>query len=101
LLPRWITCCGTSIIGTFGFHRRSSVLNIDGAGIHSAAVKYDENLIRERSRMIDYAIDARRQRYPSETSYVYKPLADNQDDYQWNDTAKSNIKDYNAIDLSI
>jgi hypothetical protein len=51
--------------------------------------------------MIDYAIDARRQRYPSETSYVYKPLADNQDDYQWNDTAKSNIKDYNAIDLSI
>jgi ectoine hydroxylase-related dioxygenase (phytanoyl-CoA dioxygenase family) len=85
----------------FGFHRRSSVLNVDGAGIHSASVKYDEKLIRERSRMIGYAIDARRQRYPSETPYVYKPLADNQDDYQWNDTAKSNIKNYNAIDLSI
>jgi len=30
----------------FGFHRRSSVLNVMGAGIHSEAVIYDVDFIR-------------------------------------------------------
>ena len=33
----------------FGFHRRSSVLGVMGAGMHSEAEVYDEQLIEQRS----------------------------------------------------
>lgn len=84
----------------FGFHRRSSVLNVKGAGIHSESVVYDEKLIRERSRAIGYAVDARRKRFPDEKVYIYKPHADAGETFVW-DTAKSSLKDYNLLDLSI
>ena len=85
----------------FGFHRRSSVLNVEGAGIHSDVMIYDQDLIARRSRLIGYGIDARRQKYPHETPYAYKPHIGNQESYQWNDAAKVEIKDYNLLDLSI
>lgn len=85
----------------FGFHRRSSVLNVKGAGIHSETVVYDEELIHQRSKLIGYGIDARRQRFPEETPYHYKPLAASQENFTWNDSAKAKIKDYNLFDLSI
>ena len=49
-----------------GFHRRSSVLNVMGAGTHNEAQVFDEALIAKRSEVIGYGIDARRQRYPNE-----------------------------------
>ena len=85
----------------FGFHRRSSVLGVMGAGIHSDAVVYDDQFIKERSRVIGYGIDARRKQYPEETPYVYKPLADIQHEYEWTPEAKAGLRDYNAQDLSI
>jgi hypothetical protein len=85
----------------FGFHKRSSVLNITGAGIHCAAQVFDESHILERSKLIGYGIDARAQRYPHETSYVYAPLANSGVDCKWHDDIKSSIKDYNLRDLSI
>src|SRR6185437_5237297 len=56
-----------------GFHRRKSVLGVKGGGLHNKEAVYDADRIRERARLIGYAIDARRQRFPHETSYVYKP----------------------------
>ena len=37
-----------------------------GAGIHSESVVYDADVIEHRSRVIGYAIDARKQRFPEE-----------------------------------
>jgi len=83
----------------FGFHRRSSVLNVAGAGIHSDAQVYDEPLIRKRSKLIGYGISARQQRFPNETPYDYKPLAG--ETVVWTPETKTLLKDYNLLDLSI
>ncbi len=85
----------------FGFHRRKSVLGVQAGGIHNAVATYDEARIRERARLIGYGIDARRQRFPNETPYRYKPHVDAGLSYRWDETAKIGIKDYNLLDLSI
>lgn len=85
----------------FGFHRRSSVLGVDGGGIHSARQVFDEEVVTRRSRTIGYAIDARKQRFPEEEPYCYQPLADKASEYVWNDAARADLKDYNLEDLSI
>ena len=85
----------------FGFHRRRSVLDVLGAGIHSRPVVYDSALIEHRARAIAYAIEARKQRFPDETPYHYEPLANNGKDYSWNAEARVDLKDYNLADLSI
>ncbi len=85
----------------FGFHRRRSVLNVRTQ--HSGEpVLYDAARIHERSRLIALAIDARRQRFPHEPRYVYKPLTEREEDNRWNETTRESIlKDYNLRDLSI
>ncbi len=83
----------------FGFHRRSSVLNVKGAGIHSESVVYDADFIKSRSKVIALAIDARRQRYADEVPFDYKPLR--QEDYEWAPAEMESLKDYNLQDLSI
>lgn len=83
----------------FGFHRRSSVLDVMGAGMHSEAVVYDATHIRRRSEVIGLAIDARRQRFPDEAPYVYKPLAGTS--IKWTAGSLASLKDYNLLDLSI
>ena len=85
----------------FGFHRRSSVLGVMGAGMTCEQEVYDEALIEHRSRVIGYAIDARRQRYPKEDSYQYLPFIQSGKDYTWDESARQAIKDYNLHDLSI
>ena len=85
----------------FGFHRRESVLGVKSGGVHSPVAVYDEDYIRQRSRLIMYAIDARRQRFPDEKPYVYKPLAGQEDSYFWTPDAKADLKDYNLQDLGI
>ena len=85
----------------FGFHRRSSVLGLTGAGFHKEPQVYSEERIHERSKAIAYAIDARRQRFPNETPYVYKPFVESGESYHWDETAKEQLKDYNLLDLSI
>jgi ectoine hydroxylase-related dioxygenase (phytanoyl-CoA dioxygenase family) len=85
----------------FGFHRRKSVLGVVSGGVHNPVAVYDEQRIRERSRLIMYAIDARRQRFPHETPYRYQPFAGQEDSYRWRPDEKPNLKDYNLQDLGI
>src|SRR5689334_23365916 len=85
----------------FGFHRRKSVLGVQAGGIHNAVATYDAERIRERARLIGYAIDARRQRFPDEASFVYRPHAEEGLSYRWDGAAKAAIKDYNLLDFSI
>ena len=85
----------------FGFHRRRSVLGVESGGIHNPVAVYDDARIRERSRVIMYAIDARAQRFPDEQRFRYRPLDAERDRYRWNAAAKAGLKDYNLLDLGI
>ena len=82
-----------------GFHRLSSVLNVVGGGIHIDVETYTEERIANRSRLIGYAIDARKQEYPSEDSFVYTPLKEQH--FVWDGAARNSIRDYNLEDLGI
>ena len=85
----------------FGFHRRKSVLGVKSGGIHNPVAVYDETYIRERSKMIMYAIDARRQRFPEEQPFDYRPFVGDEASCRWNASSKATIKDYNLLDLGI
>ena len=84
-----------------GFHRRRSVLGVEGGGVHNAHGIYDAARIAERAKMIGYGIDARRQRFPAEIPFVYRPHAPAGVSYAWTAASKAAIKDYNLLDLSI
>lgn len=85
----------------FGFHRRTSVLGVQGAGMTSGEEVYDDAVIEKRARVIGWGIDARRQRYPQEASFDYLPFRQSGLQYAWDDAARREIKDYNLHDLSI
>lgn len=89
------------LTANFGFHRRSSVLNVKGAGIHAEAATFDEAFIAKRSRVMGLAIAARKQNFPDETPYDYKPLSDIQDTFEYTPAAQAALLDYNLMDLSI
>jgi ectoine hydroxylase-related dioxygenase (phytanoyl-CoA dioxygenase family) len=85
----------------FGFHRRSSVLNVMGAGIHSEAVIYNADFIRQRTKVLGYAISARKQRFADEVAYEYLLHRDSEEVFDWNSGRMADLKDYNLRDLSI
>jgi len=85
----------------FGFHKRSSVLGVKGGGIHSDAQVFDDEIIARRSRVLGYAIAARKERFPEETAYEYKPFTKQSLSFVWDDAARADIHDYNRDDLSI
>ena len=85
----------------FGFHRRSSVLNVESGGIHNDVAFYDDERIKKRSRLIGYAINARQHRFPEEQPFVYEPFKDKISDYSWDENSKRDIKNYNLLDLGI
>lgn len=89
----------TRVTVNFGFHKRSSVLDVMGAGIHSEACIYNKDYITERSRVIGLAINARQQRFPDETPYDYAPQ--NGVEFSYDVAAQASLKDYNLKDLSI
>ncbi len=95
------TCEDVRVTLNFGFHRRKSVLGVVSGGVHNAVAVYDEQRIRERSRVIMYAISARQQRFPNEKSYRYDPFADHEDEYRWTPEVRATLKDYNLLDLGI
>ena len=87
---------------TFGFHRRRSVLGQKGKLNMGADQVYDERRIFDRSAVIAVAIDARRQRFPEEASYRYRPFDGLEDEFRCNDeTFERAIRDYNTKDLAI
>jgi Phytanoyl-CoA dioxygenase (PhyH) len=85
----------------FGFHRRRSVLGVKGGGVHNAPAVYDADRIRRRARVIGYAIDARRQRFPNEAPFIYLPHAATGESFRWDAEAAVGMRDYNLLDLSI
>ena len=86
----------------FGFHRRSSVLNVRRKRQDKPDLVYDEELVIQRSRMIALAIDARQERFPNEPRYVYKPLAGQEDSNRWSEeTRESILNNRSLINLSI
>ena len=85
----------------FGFHKRSSVLGVKGGGIHSDAQVFDDEIIARRSRVLGYAIAARKERFPEETAYEYTPFTEQSLSFVWDGAARADIRDYNRDDLSI
>lgn len=43
----------------------------------------------------------RRQRFPSEVPYVYRPFAGREEDFRWTPQAKAGLVNYNLLDLGI
>ncbi len=85
----------------FGFHKRSSVLGVKGGGIHSDAQVFDDEIIARRSKVLGYAIAARKERYSDEVAYTYQPFETAGLTFEWNDAARRDMHDYNRDDLSI
>ena len=86
----------------FGFHRRSSILNVRKKRQGKPDLVYDEEFVIQRSRMIALAIDVRAQQYPDEPRYVYKPLAGQEDSNRWSEeTRESILNNRSLINLSI
>ncbi|MEC7582108.1 MAG: hypothetical protein VYC85_06835 [Pseudomonadota bacterium] len=75
------------------------MLNVKGAGIHSPAQVYTDKIIRQRSRVIGYAFDARQQKCPDKPPFDYEPSAQREETFRWNDSARADRKDYNLLDL--
>lgn len=92
----------------FGFHNRRFVLGTwkrDRIGKSQVAevralgtvvdadnrVLMDEAFVHQSTRMIQVAIDARRQRYPDETPYVYAPLVGEEEQNRWNAQTRETI----------
>ena len=62
-----------------GYHNRDSAIGAETNNVHAfistggpKRVKYSEEYVLRRARMIPLAIDARRQRYPDEQPYEYQ-----------------------------
>ena len=88
---------------TFGFHRRQSVLGQKAAlAIAETHATYDEQRIFERSAVIQVAIDARRQAFPDEPVFTYRPFSGREDEFRFTaETFDRVIRDYNTKDLAI
>ncbi|MBT3532488.1 MAG: phytanoyl-CoA dioxygenase [Rhodospirillaceae bacterium] len=85
-----------------GFFPRNRVLDVSTSKLDGTAVSYDAEQIQERSRLIAVATDARRQRFPDEAQYRYRPLIGQEDDNRWNaETRETLVKDYNIKDFYI
>jgi hypothetical protein len=85
-----------------GFFPRRRVLNVTTKKLSGDLVTYDSAHIAERSRLIQLGIDARRQRFPDETPFVYKPLAGRENENRWSDDTRTRLlANYNLRDMFI
>lgn len=85
-----------------GFFPRKRVLGVTTKRLNGAVETYDLARINERLRILLLGIDARRQRFPHEKSYVYRPLADRTDENRWSEAMRETVlKNYNQRDMFI
>ena len=85
-----------------GFFPRKRVLGVTARRLHGLVETYDQARIDERCRILLLAIDARRQRFPQEKAYVYRPLAGREDENRWSEAARETVlKNYNQLDMFI
>ncbi len=85
-----------------GFFPRKRVLGVTARRLTGTVETYDQARIDARTRILQIAIDARRQRFPQEKTYVYRPLAGREDENRWNEESRSTVlKNYNQLDMFI
>ncbi|MDE0007406.1 MAG: phytanoyl-CoA dioxygenase family protein [Gammaproteobacteria bacterium] len=79
-----------------GYHNRASAIGAETTNVHAfktpgqkKKIKYSEDYVLKRARMIPLAIDARRQRYPLETPHDYKGAYIGGG--EWNEAARAEI----------
>ncbi len=84
-----------------GFHRHASILGAHACGIDGQWTTYDQARIAKRSEMIGYAIAARRQRFPDEKPFTYRPHAEAGATFAWNEAGRRAIRNYEKLDLFI
>jgi len=85
-----------------GFFPRQRVLNVTTRRLTGKVETFDQARIDSRTRIIQIAIDARRQRFPQEKSYVYRPLAGREDENRWNEQTRATVlRNYNQLDMFI
>ncbi len=85
-----------------GFFPRRRVLGVTNRKLSGDVDTFDEARIAARSRLIQIGIDARRQRFPDEPSFVYRPLAGQEAANRWNETTRETVlKNYNQKDMFI
>ena len=85
-----------------GFFPRKRVLGVTAQRLNGVVETYDKARIDARCRILQIAIDARKQRFPREQSHVYRPLAGREDENRWNETTRETVlKNYNQRDMFI
>ena len=85
-----------------GFHRRRAVEGARGVSPNGNVERtYDAEAIRRRSEILGFAIDARRQRYPDERPFAYRPQREAGAHFVWNEASRAAIRHYNRSDLLI
>ena len=85
-----------------GFFPRRRVLNVTTRRLQGNIETYDQARIDARCRILQIAIDARRQRFPDEKAYVYRPLIGHEDENRWNEQTRATVlKNYNQLDMFI
>jgi hypothetical protein len=85
-----------------GFHRRKSVEGACGVGGGGTEDRlYDAETITKRSEIIALGIAARRQRYPDERTFDYRPQSSFGKPFVWNEAARAALRHYHKNDLRI
>ena len=85
-----------------GFFPRQRVLGVTTRRLNGVVETYGEDRIAARARILQLAIDARHQRFPQETSYVYRPLGGREDESRWTEANREALlKNYNQRDMFI
>ena len=92
----------TRITVNIAFMPRRSVFGFSGRPyLTDHDIEYDENAIRNRARMIGYAIDARHRHFPDETPYSYRPHVEAGETFHWDEAARQASYGYQLHDLII
>ena len=85
-----------------GFFPRRRIEDVTTTQLNGKKETYTHNRIDKRSQIIQLAIDARRQYFTDEKSFIYEPFLGREADAQWNEgTRQSILKDYNLTDMYI
>lgn len=79
---------------------KALVVGANAKLVNGKTVRYDKTRVRERSRIIATAIEARAQRYQGGKRFHYKPLAGFEGESSFNeDTRGQVVKSYSLLDL--
>lgn len=85
-----------------GFHIRTSVENARTSFARKHTIRYDAERIHRSTRLIQLAIDARRQHFSDEQPYEYEPLMDEIEENRFNEnTRETLLSNYTEYSLGL